>query len=89
MVFLDIKSQGMHINKQQLEKIFFKNESSTDLVFFSKNKKIHHVGILLNKNQIIHASGRVRIDEFTEKGIIHSKTKELTHRFHSIKRIIK
>ena len=30
----------------------------------------------------------VRIDEFTEKGIIHNKTKELTHRFHSIKRII-
>ena len=70
------------------ETISYKNRSSTDLVFFSKNKRIHHVGILINKNQIIHASGQVRIDELTEKGIINSKTKELTHRFHSIKRIV-
>ena len=70
------------------ETISYENRSSSDLVFFSKNKRIHHVGILINKNQIIHASGQVRIDKFTEKGIIHNKNKELTHRFHSIKRIV-
>ena len=70
------------------ETILYVNRSSSDLVFFLKSNRIHHVGILISKNQIIHASGQVRIDEFTEKGIIHNKTKELTHRFHSIKRIV-
>ena len=32
--------------------------------------------------------GQVRIDEFIEKGIIHNNTKELTHCYHSIKRIV-
>ena len=70
------------------ETILYEYRLPTDLVFFLKNKRIHHVGILINKNQIIHASGKVRIDEFTEKGIVHNKTKKLTHCFHSIKRII-
>ena len=42
----------------------------------------------MGKNQIIHASGQVRIDQLTNEGIIHSSNNKLTHRLHSIKRII-
>ena len=58
-----------------------------DLVFFTKkNKKaISHVGILLEKNKIIHASGKVKINEIDNKGIIENN--EYTHILHSIKRL--
>ena len=59
------------------------------MVFFENdNNRIHHVGIALENNQIIHASGKVRIDDLSNEGIIHSKSKELTHRLHLIKRIL-
>ena len=71
------------------ETITLKDINPTDLVFFENdNNRIHHVGIALENNQIIHASGKVRIDNLTQEGIIHSKSKELTHRLHSIKRIL-
>ncbi|MEL6535162.1 MAG: C40 family peptidase [Bacteroidota bacterium] len=61
-----------------------------DLVFFTKNGlKISHVGITFNKNQIIHASGRVRIDSLTEEGIAHAESGKITHQLHSIRRILK
>ena len=60
-----------------------------DLAFFSnENGKITHVGIILEDHQLIHASGKVRIDKLTEEGIIHSEHGQLTHKLHSIKRIL-
>jgi cell wall-associated NlpC family hydrolase len=50
-----------------------------DLVFFGENK-ITHVGILINKNEVIHAFGKVRIDKINENGIINNENKELSHR---------
>ena len=71
------------------ETVTLKNIKPKDLVFFINDKnKVYHVGIALENYQIIHASGKVRIDQLNHKGIINSKTKELTHRLHSIKRII-
>ena len=65
------------------------NIKPSDLVFFiNANNRIHHVGISLDNNQIIHASGKVRIDSLTNEGIIHSQSKELTHRLHLVKRLI-
>ena len=59
-----------------------------DLVFFINDKnRVHHVGIALENNQIIHASGQVRIDNLTSEGIIHSSSNKLTHRLYSIKRV--
>jgi gamma-D-glutamyl-L-lysine dipeptidyl-peptidase len=58
-----------------------------DLAFFANEEgRVTHVGILLNKNQIIHASGKVRIDTIDVEGIINSETNERTHRLHSMKR---
>ncbi|MBM77282.1 MAG: hydrolase Nlp/P60 [Crocinitomicaceae bacterium] len=59
-----------------------------DLIFFiNENLKIHHVGIAMDNKSIIHASGQVRIDELSKNGIIHSESKSLTHKLHSIKRV--
>lgn len=58
-----------------------------DFAFFHNEKgKVTHVGILLEKQQIIHASGFVKIDHLTDKGIVCVESKELTHHLHSIKR---
>lgn len=59
-----------------------------DLVFFENNNKINHVGIALENHQIIHASGKVRVDNLSKEGILLASNKQLTHRLHSVKRII-
>jgi cell wall-associated NlpC family hydrolase len=48
----------------QGEVVGFLQETKTgDLAFFDNEEgKITHVGILLNEHEIIHASGKVRID---------------------------
>ena len=58
-----------------------------DLAFFQNdNGLITHVGIILEDRKIIHASGKVRIDELSEEGIITNEGK-VTHQFNTIKRI--
>lgn len=57
-----------------------------DLVFFDDKDEIVHVGILLSNEQIIHASGKVRIDRIDKKGIINSDTGKYTHELEAIKR---
>jgi len=60
-----------------------------DLAFFiNENDKIAHVGILLSKMQIIHASGRVKIDNIDERGIFSEELKRYTHKLHSIRRFL-
>ncbi|HHL51918.1 MAG TPA: hypothetical protein ENJ39_00950 [Flammeovirgaceae bacterium] len=60
-----------------------------DLCFFGSKTKITHVGLLLEDNRIIHASGQVRIDDLTEDGIIHSESGVKTHNLNCIRRIIR
>jgi gamma-D-glutamyl-L-lysine dipeptidyl-peptidase len=57
-----------------------------DLSFFDDKEEIVHVGILLNAEQIIHSSGKVRIDTIDKKGIINTDTGKRTHLLRSIKR---
>jgi cell wall-associated NlpC family hydrolase len=72
------------------EDIYDLSESKAgDLVFFENSEgKIIHVGILLNPHQLIHASGRVKIETLDSKGIISGQTKEYTHKLKVIKRLI-
>ena len=42
----------------------------------------------MDNNQIIHASGKVRIDKIDEKGIFNIKKSKYTHKLHSFKKII-
>ena len=61
-----------------------------DLAFLCKSRtdEITHSGILLGKDKIIHASGKVRIDRIDEKGIFNEETGTYTHRLVTIKNII-
>ncbi|AXY75730.1 NlpC/P60 family protein [Paraflavitalea soli] len=58
-----------------------------DLAFFDNAEgRITHVGILLNEQEIIHASGKVRIDKIDNAGIVHTDTGLRTHQLRIIKR---
>jgi hypothetical protein len=68
--------------------ILFDEKLPGDLAFFINDAgRIHHVGIVLDQNQIIHASGFVRIDTLTEEGIVRRIDQQLSHRLHAIKRV--
>lgn len=74
----------------QGETIDFLSEAiAGDLAFFENSfGRIIHVGILLNSQGIIHASGWVKIDSIDSNGIISSQTGEYTHKLRIIKRLI-
>ena len=60
-----------------------------DLAFFdNEDGRIIHVGIILENGQIIHASGKVRIDTLDHQGIFNEETKKYSHQLRVIKRII-
>jgi len=68
---------------------FAKSEPG-DLAFFKdKLGKIAHVGIILEDGSIIHASGFVKIDTISEKGIMDGNTERTTHNLLKIKRVLK
>ncbi len=72
---------GQHVN--------FKDREPMDLAFFSNDQgKITHVGIILEGNLIIHASGRVRIDTLNQDGIWNEEMGTTTHKLTVIKRLI-
>ncbi len=61
-----------------------------DLAFFGDDEgTITHVGIIWKHHKIIHASGKVRIDNVDHQGIYNEELKRYTHRLRTIKRIIK
>jgi len=65
------------------------NSLPGDLAFFyDKAGHIGHVGLLLEDNKIIHASGKVRIDQLIDEGIIDVERKVITHSLAGIRRII-
>ena len=76
--------QQVNIGKE----VIFNDAQTGDLAFFENNeKKITHVGIILNHKNIIHASGKVRVDSFNEKGIFNKELNKYTHTLNIIKTI--
>ncbi|HNQ12850.1 MAG TPA: C40 family peptidase [Bacteroidia bacterium] len=60
-----------------------------DLVFFDNEEgNIVHVGILINKENIIHSSGQVRVDKIDHHGIYDAEQKKYSHKLRVIKRLI-
>ncbi|MVN91069.1 C40 family peptidase [Mucilaginibacter aquatilis] len=58
-----------------------------DLAFFDNDEgRIVHVGIMLSADQIIHASGRVKIDKIDGQGIYSEELKKHTHKLRIVKR---
>ncbi len=68
--------------------IDYSSKKVGDLAFFQNSKgKITHVGIIGPKNQIIHASGFIRVDELNTDGIWNKNYKQTTHRLFCIKSV--
>lgn len=60
-----------------------------DLAFFDNEEgEIIHVGIIWEKNKIIHSSGKVRIDNIDHAGIFNIETQRYTHQLRIMKRIL-
>jgi len=68
---------------------FLQEAKLGDLAFFDEpDGRITHVGILLGPDQIIHASGKVRVDHIDNQGIVSSDTGARTHQLRVIKRFL-
>jgi gamma-D-glutamyl-L-lysine dipeptidyl-peptidase len=60
-----------------------------DLVFFDNERgRISHVGMILSRGLVIHASGRVRIDPIDHQGIFKNEINDYSHNLRWIRRII-
>lgn len=67
---------------------FVEEADPGDLAFFDNEEgEITHVGILLDNNHIIHASGQVRIDRIDHQGIFNPELRTYSHKLRLIKRI--
>ncbi len=65
---------------------FLSEAKPGDLLFFDNiDEIITHVGILLEPNKIIHASGKVKIDLIDHQGIYNIETKSYSHKLRLIK----
>ena len=65
------------------------NSKAGDLAFFGKKiDAITHVGIVISDKRIIHSSGKVRIDNITNEGILNVDSKKISHILQSIRRVI-
>ncbi|MFV5700079.1 NlpC/P60 family protein [Flavobacterium sp. ZT3R17] len=75
---------------RQGEALSFIEESEPgDLAFFDNDEgNIIHVGIIMEDNYIIHASGKIRIDRLDHLGIYNPETNKHTHKLRVIKKII-
>ncbi|RZS93917.1 C40 family peptidase [Aquimarina brevivitae] len=68
---------------------FIEESEPGDLAFFDNEEGIiTHVGIMMQDNHIIHASGKVRIDRIDHTGIYNAEMRTHTHKLRVIKRII-
>lgn len=93
---LAFKLNGMQLPRdawQQAElgePLSFVEESQPgDLAFFDNEEgRIIHVGLIIEGGQIIHASGRVRIDKLDHYGIFNVDTKKYSHHLRVIKRVL-
>ncbi len=68
---------------------FVDEATAGDLAFFDNEQgNITHVGIMLDNQKIIHASGSVRMDKIDHYGIYNTTTKKYSHQLRVIKKII-
>lgn len=70
------------------EEVTLTNAKAGDVAFFTNNAgRVIHVGILISKRTIIHASGRVKIDKLDNQGIWSEELKLYSHTLFKIKRL--
>jgi len=58
-----------------------------DLAFFDhQDRKISHVGIIIDSERIVHCSGRVKVEKLDSNGIFNAETGDYSHHLVSIRR---
>jgi len=66
----------------------YKDSQPGDIAFFENSEgKISHVGIIMVKNLVLHASQHVKFNNIDAKGIFNKETKAYSHNLKLIKRI--
>jgi cell wall-associated NlpC family hydrolase len=91
-----MRTQGINLRRdawQQAEQgevvDFLQGATLGDLAFFDNEAgHITHVGMMLNNEMIIHASGRVKIEQIDGQGIYSAEQKKYTHKLRIIKRYL-
>ncbi len=79
---------GQQVNKGE-QILFVEASKPADLAFFENSEgNITHTGIILSKNKIIHAWGRVRIDSIDHQGIFDEELGKYTHKLRVVKRLL-
>lgn len=86
MMGIDIPRDAWQQAQEGREVKKLKDAVCGDLAFFDDKEEIVHVGLLLGPDQLIHASGKVRIDTIDKKGIINADTGKRTHTLRMIRR---
>lgn len=89
------RMSGMQLPREADEQIysgenveFIDQSLPGDLAFFENTRgRITHVGIILKDKQVIHAYGKVRIDNIDHYGIFNHELKRYTHKLRLIKRV--
>ena len=67
----------------------FQERQAGDVAFFANSEgKITHTGIIIGEGRIIHASGKVRIDQLDEVGILNAETRLYSHQLAHLRRIL-
>lgn len=68
---------------------FVEESQPGDLAFFENAEgRVVHVGIMLENQRIIHASGKVRIDTLDSTGIFNKELNGHTHKLRIVKNVI-
>ena len=68
---------------------FIDEAQAGDLAFFDNEEgNVIHVGIIMEGRKIIHASGKVRIDNIDHQGIFNQESRTYTHKLRVIQNII-
>ena len=68
---------------------FIEESEAGDLAFFDNSDgEIHHVGIIMDNNYIIHVDGNVRLDRLDHTGIFNADKGIYTYQLRVIKKII-
>lgn len=68
---------------------FLQQAHCGDLAFFDDEAgNIIHAGLLLNTSEIIHASGKVKVDKIDSQGIVDSETGQRIQKLRIIKRYL-
>ena len=68
---------------------FIEESEPGDLAFFDdSNGEIHHVGIIMAQNYIIHVDGKVRIDRLDHTGIFNAEKGTYSYQLRVIKKIM-